>query len=555
MTSSSLSVDISSLGYMDDANWIASSKEDLEFLLDIADEYYSLTRAAINKNKSRLLTNALCSPDPIQIKFGSSSIPIAPELGSVRFLGVWINIFNSSSFVKKQTKDTISSFIAILKSKPLTDKQLIYIFNTVLMPTLEYRLQTTPLSYNECNTLSAPFRRLLKSNSKFTSSAPYCLFKGNNFYNLHDLWNQQMQAFSTALLYQFNSKTIYNDISRIRLFRLQSNNGLHVSPLVKWNLPYNNRSSNNLIGVTLSLLKQNRLEISFDVHKSLRNEIKGGSISLDSILPQDTLIKHQYIINKFSLFFLDQFLDNDGSSLINWEELINRPCYKNNFFKKNNIPTFYKLISNLVLESDSSRLVSQNYRLAHSNIFFIDSHNLDINIDDKKYEYISALNTQFDRPIIGRIARKVRSHNNLVIQHITQSDAHDSLSSLYNERAIKKCNGCELNNDELLNSCHNPPYSWRKFWLPLPLTTCVQGYHPNLVIPISKSSKAHPIKGNIFLKTSTKDTIQSLPYMLKRKNSVRSSQQISGAPSIPHVDPHLSKNFELIKRIVSDPFQ
>ncbi|CAI2196788.1 17411_t:CDS:2, partial [Funneliformis geosporum] len=42
------------------------------------------------------------------------------------------------------------------------------------------------------------------------------------------------------------------------------------------------------------------------------------------------------------------------------------------------------------------------------------------------------------------------------IQHFTQSDAHDSLSSLYNERAITKCKGCELNNDELLNSYHNP---------------------------------------------------------------------------------------------------
>ncbi|CAI2198962.1 13969_t:CDS:1, partial [Funneliformis geosporum] len=80
MTSSSLFVDISSLGYMDDANWIASSKEDLEHILDIADEYYSLTRAAINKNKSRLPTNALYSPDSIQLKFGSSLIPITPEL-------------------------------------------------------------------------------------------------------------------------------------------------------------------------------------------------------------------------------------------------------------------------------------------------------------------------------------------------------------------------------------------------------------------------------------------------------------------------------------------
>ncbi|CAI2188028.1 8998_t:CDS:2, partial [Funneliformis geosporum] len=236
MTLSFLSVNISSLGYMDDVNWIASSKKDLEYILDIAD-----------------------------LKFVLSYIPIISVLGSVRFLSVWINIFNSSSFVKNQTKDTIFSFITILKSKPLTDKQLIYIFNTILISTLEYCLQTTLLSFNECNTFSASIRRLLKTNSKFASLVSDCLFKENNFYNLHDLWNQQMQAFSTAFLYQFNFKAIYNDISRIRLFRLQLNNGLHVLPLIKWSLPINNKSSHNLIG---------------------------SSISLDSILPQATLVKH-----------------------------------------------------------------------------------------------------------------------------------------------------------------------------------------------------------------------------------------------------------------------
>ncbi|CAI2200944.1 8888_t:CDS:1, partial [Funneliformis geosporum] len=49
---------ISSLGYMDDANWISNSKENLEEILSTADEFYGFTRAAINKNKSQLITNS-----------------------------------------------------------------------------------------------------------------------------------------------------------------------------------------------------------------------------------------------------------------------------------------------------------------------------------------------------------------------------------------------------------------------------------------------------------------------------------------------------------------
>ena len=57
MTLFSLSVEVSSLRYMDDANWISNSKENLEEILEVADEFYGFTRAAINKQKSQLLTN------------------------------------------------------------------------------------------------------------------------------------------------------------------------------------------------------------------------------------------------------------------------------------------------------------------------------------------------------------------------------------------------------------------------------------------------------------------------------------------------------------------
>ncbi|CAI2194181.1 9110_t:CDS:1 [Funneliformis geosporum] len=100
MTTSSLSLEISSLGYMDDANWISNSKENLEDILSIADEFYGFTRAAINKNKSQLITNSSGYPTPIPLKFGTSILNLSPERSSIRFLGIWININNSSTFVK-----------------------------------------------------------------------------------------------------------------------------------------------------------------------------------------------------------------------------------------------------------------------------------------------------------------------------------------------------------------------------------------------------------------------------------------------------------------------
>ena len=97
---STSSIQISSLSFMNDANWISNSQEHLEAILQIADEFYDLIRTAINKYKSRLLTNTTQKSNPIPIKFDSNTIDISPSFGSIRFLGIFININLRCSLIK-----------------------------------------------------------------------------------------------------------------------------------------------------------------------------------------------------------------------------------------------------------------------------------------------------------------------------------------------------------------------------------------------------------------------------------------------------------------------
>src|SRR6266508_1198715 len=117
---------------MDDANWISSNLKDLEDILNITDDFYKLTRAAITKEKSKLLTNITTVNDPILIRFGDISIPIHPSFGAVRFLGVMINIRLNHSLVKKELRAHIRSFINVIKLKTITDRQFCYVVNHVL---------------------------------------------------------------------------------------------------------------------------------------------------------------------------------------------------------------------------------------------------------------------------------------------------------------------------------------------------------------------------------------------------------------------------------------
>ena len=120
-TSLSLQTQIATLGFMDDANWISHNLKDLEDILEVADDYYTLTRAAINKDKSKLLTNDAHGEDEIPIRFGQTVIPIIPNYDAVCFLGVKININLKHFLVKKELQMHIRNFINVIKTKPITD--------------------------------------------------------------------------------------------------------------------------------------------------------------------------------------------------------------------------------------------------------------------------------------------------------------------------------------------------------------------------------------------------------------------------------------------------
>ncbi|SRR6266540_7168085 len=220
---------------MDDANWISSSLEDLEDILEVADDFYSLTRAAINKKKSKLLTNTTTEQVPILIRFGSSTIPIQPSFGAVQFLDVMINIHFNYSLVKKELRVYIRHFINITKTKPITDRQFCYITNHVFFSQLLYKMQNTPLSYLVCLSLNQTFRSLYKHKCQFSRTAPNAVFHAKIFYNLNDIWMEQITKIATSLLNQFNTTTpLLFNVSTIRLFHFQQMELAPTLPLNIW---------------------------------------------------------------------------------------------------------------------------------------------------------------------------------------------------------------------------------------------------------------------------------------------------------------------------------
>ncbi|PKC59036.1 hypothetical protein RhiirA1_400242 [Rhizophagus irregularis] len=101
------------MAYMDNTQWLSESKDNLEKILEIADDFYNFTDIQVNKQKSELLLR-IQNPnfkynDDIQLNFENQQIAIKPvhQSQSVRILGVWFNMNCSQRYVIDQIKEEI----------------------------------------------------------------------------------------------------------------------------------------------------------------------------------------------------------------------------------------------------------------------------------------------------------------------------------------------------------------------------------------------------------------------------------------------------------------
>src|SRR5215216_2851665 len=133
---------------MDDTLWIARSREDLTNIVSIAESFYKLNHIKVNWEKSVLMINNTKSNQPFTCNINGSLTTIhpLPLNESTRYLGVWISLGRNKTFTINMLKGEIKNAITIMSKKKMTDKQLVYIFNTILTPRIKYRAQLTALT-------------------------------------------------------------------------------------------------------------------------------------------------------------------------------------------------------------------------------------------------------------------------------------------------------------------------------------------------------------------------------------------------------------------------
>ncbi|PKY32287.1 hypothetical protein RhiirB3_450369 [Rhizophagus irregularis] len=104
-----------------------------------------------------------------------------------------------------------------MKYKRLTDKQVLYIYNSLIIPRIEYRSQITIFNKSESTSVIAPFRKIFKHKLHLALFIPNAILNNNFIYTFRDLYELQLQSKISNYNLQINSRGLLGIITDIRI--------------------------------------------------------------------------------------------------------------------------------------------------------------------------------------------------------------------------------------------------------------------------------------------------------------------------------------------------
>jgi len=438
---------------MDDTTFLANDQITLEKILDIANSFYNLNDIMINKDKSELIfrTDNKLFDDKLvfDIKFGEDKIRIkpTPSYDAIRILGVWFNAYDSKKYVYHQIKREIKQFYErILKKRLITDKILTYLINMVLIPTIEYRSQHVIFTRQECETLFRPINRLVKNKLKFAKTAPNSILYCNLLYNIKNIWDNQTQAKITNFFIQINGQDALKKIMDIRIINIQNNLWISKNPLI--DIPFN--LPNNLINLptlkhdffiqNLTLLNENNISPSFNstIINNIENKILGIGPTILEIIGENLFFEYHNYLKKHNLMFFNQLTNLSGTHLLTRWHLQQKTFFGSHM----GCPSkFHKELEILTTTNNSLELLPRHRTPTAQNMLGTTMSSFNPLGNTQTFFY----SKNGPDLIFGKTFKRHRDPSYLLLHY----NNHNQVDYI----ALEKCRGCNLNTEQINNSC------------------------------------------------------------------------------------------------------
>ncbi|RHZ72733.1 hypothetical protein Glove_239g8 [Diversispora epigaea] len=437
-----LSVHASVAAYVDDTNWIAPNKRNMEEILTIANEFYQMNDITINKSKSYLIAINVNSQTKLEgLLMGDETLyPVAKDY-PVRSLGVYITENGSKQFQKDRLKKLTNYMANILKGKPITDKQAIYIFNAVVIPMLEYSLNDMTLSEKECLKITTKFISMIKNKALLPITAPNALIHAKEAYDVCHLWDRQLQMQSNNLFNRLNDKGMLGCSTRVRLQHLQNSfwSGQSITESL---FTMKTKRGRSLLNDILVICKIH--DLTFKLSKNLNDNllIKGGNITIEELLDDESqyrLIRKS--LRNRQLMFLEQLVSHNGKILLHWQEITNND-------RRSPKPGWFKTLENKLLTDTKTRVLSAEMQTTLDERYNICNWN--IGKQSNSINWVAIQNDEGTHPLIGK-KRKMFNKDEFTIQHHTKEVSSQSSGN----SILEKCTGCAQGDRSLVANLKN----------------------------------------------------------------------------------------------------
>ncbi|PKC53349.1 hypothetical protein RhiirA1_543229 [Rhizophagus irregularis] len=296
-------------------------------------------------------------------------------------------------------KNEIDHLVNLMYKKKITDKHILYIFNRIIVPRVEYWSQVMALSKTQTESLIIPFRRMFKNKLKFARSAPNAILDNPYIYGYRDFYDNQLQAKITDFCIQLNDNGLLGKVTEIRLKSLQAQ--LWTSrPLIK-KLPYNrvpHTRKNNYILNMLLLCHDNNISLE-NLDSNTFPTIKGGKIPLEDVVDNAYYSKHKERLREKKILFLDQIISGDKSRLLLWKEILIK-AYIPIFSQRRETKWYSDIRSLITLDGvHLNHNITQLFGARVDNVEETRSYD----ITKKNRSLIAFYNPQFNSVLIGKI--------------------------------------------------------------------------------------------------------------------------------------------------------
>jgi hypothetical protein len=377
----------------------------------------------------------------------------------------------NKSYVKKQCSTEYRLFCNTLRNKNLTNKQLVYLHNAVLLPKVEYRLKRTILTRKDCDRISAPFRSVLKHALHLTRSFPTDLIQYRSSLNLFNLFQRNLTQHCSrlALALTANLSNTFTNIFFHRLFHLQKQLYISHSPLVIDNFSiFSNITSLNTDIIFSTIKLTSEIGIHFALLSKLTQHAWRQPIHdfFDSNPKLYAYSIKRNLLQRLNITTIGDCFADNGVNLLNYSDI----ARKYNAHVSGVVPLWYKRIQLIVTGSTSSlRLLPQFIDQQYNQQTSLSIYSSPTPLNNARY--CSFWCVTWDNNNSSFHIYRAFSHTPqlLRLQHWipVNPDPNHRLTPQSAPIQVRKCSGCHLHNENLQDRggrsmhVHHDPHNCR----------------------------------------------------------------------------------------------